>query len=368
MQNSVTSFLESKLEERKENGNLRTLTINEGLIDFCSNDYLGLSNHPYYSIPDIKFGATGSRLITGNCEEAVQAEKKIAEIHKTEAALIFNTGYMANVGLCSALGDSSTMFFCDELIHASTIDGVRLSKAGKIKFAHNDIADLEQKLSSSPASLKKIILVESVYSMNGDIAPLKEIVEVANANDALVIVDEAHATGIFGENGAGLVEVLELEESVYCRVHTYSKAMGLQGAAVVGSKLLIDYLINFSRSFIFATALPPIAYKQITIAYNLIRQQENRSALQKNIQLFHRLFKSIPSARLGVTPIQIISVSGNERAIACSAFLRTQGIYAKSILSPTVANGEECIRVCLHSFNSQQEIKLLFHSLQTFLK
>ena len=367
MQNSVESSMQSLLDARKENKSLRTLTINDGLIDFCSNNYLGLANHGAYDLPSEIYGATGSRLITGNSLEAETAEKKIAAIHKVEAALIYNTGYMANLGLCSAIGDRSTVFFCDEFIHASTIDGVRLSKSSKVKFAHNDAKDLEKKLVASTAA-KKIVLIESVYSMNGNVAALEEIVEVVEANNALLIVDEAHATGIFGYTGAGLAQALGLEKRIWCSVHTFSKAMGLQGAAVVGSQLLIDYLINFSRSFIYATAMPPVSYSQILVGYDLLERKINRSALQKNIELFCDLFKSSPYIHLKSTPIQNIIIAGNENAMAASSFLRTQGIYAKAILSPTVPEGKECIRICLHSFNTIQELKLLHHSLQTFLK
>jgi 8-amino-7-oxononanoate synthase len=244
---------------------------------------------------------------------------------------------------------------------------VRLSKASKIKFAHNDTKDLEKKLAASTAA-KKIVLVESVYSMNGNVAPLKEIVEIVEANNALLIVDEAHATGIFGDTCAGLVQALGLEKRIWCRVHTYSKAMGLQGAAVVGSKLLINYLINFSRSFIYATAMPPVNYSQILIGYDLFEKKENLTALQKNIKLFSDLFNFLPQTSLSTTPIQNISIPGNENALACSSFLRAQGIYAKALLSPTVPEGKECIRICLHSFNTIQEIELLHHTLKTFLK
>lgn len=367
MQDKIDNFLKDKLNERAAKGNLRKLFINEGLIDFCSNDYLGLANHPNYNIAETQHGATGSRLITGNSKEAEESEMKIASFHNAEAALVFNTGYMANVGLCSALGDKSTTFFCDEYIHASTIDGVRMSAASKVKFAHNNIEDLHKKLSTS-TSEKKIILVESVYSMNGDTAPLKEIVEAAEANDALLIVDEAHATGILGDKGLGLVEALGLEKRIWCRVHTYSKAMGLHGAAVVGPKVLIDYLINFARSFIYATALPPVAYRKIVAGYELFAKEENRLALKDNIKIYFELFKNLPQATITTTPIQIIKVAGNENALACGEFLKENGIYAKAILSPTVPSGEECIRICLHSFNTKAQITLLFHSLKSFFK
>ncbi len=367
MKDKVDNFLKEKLNERAAQGNLRKLFINNELIDFCSNDYLGLANHPSYNITEQQHGATGSRLITGNSKEAEEAEQRIATFHNAESALIFNTGYMANVGLCSAIGDKSTSFFCDAFIHASTIDGVRMSTASKVKFAHNDVKDLQKKLSASTLE-KKIVLVESVYSMNGDIAPLKEIVEVAEANDAIVIVDEAHATGIFGDKGLGLVQALGLEKRIWCRVHTYSKSMGLHGAAVVGSKILIDYLTNFARSFIYATALPPVAYRQITAGYELFAQEDNLLALKEIIKVYCELFNNLRQAQLTTTPIQIIKVTGNENAKACSAYLIDNGIYAKAILSPTVPSGEECIRICLHSFNTSAQITLLHHSLKSFFK
>ena len=257
------SFLHEKLEERKAKGLLRTLVYTEDKIDFSSNDYFGFSKSQKYNItePKIGFGGTGSRSITGNSPEAEVAERIIAKFHRQEAALIFNSGYMANVGLFSSIAAKGDTFVSDEYIHASIIDGMRLSHASRLKFKHNNIEDLEKKLQI--ASGRKFVAIESIYSMDGDEAPLEAIADLCIKYDALLMVDEAHATGVFGNNGEGLVCKYNLENKVLCCIYTFGKGIGLHGATIAGSQLLRSYLINNARSFIFTTALPPHTYLQI---------------------------------------------------------------------------------------------------------
>lgn len=275
------AFLQEKLFERESNGLLRTLTDAEGLVDFSSNDYLGFSQLPILKqieYASLHSGATGSRLITGNSRLSEITEKIIAGFHNAEAALIFNTGYMANLGLFSCIATKGDTFISDEYIHASIIDGMRLTNANRYKFKHNDLADLEKKLQQ--ATGKKFIVVESIYSMDGDEAPLKAIVALSKKYDALVIVDEAHATGTFGENGEGLAGHYHLEKEIYARVYTFGKAIGLHGAVVTGSIVLRNYLINFARSFIYTTALPPHTYLQIQAAYKLLPSADRRGLFE----------------------------------------------------------------------------------------
>jgi len=363
---TIEAALQRKLEERKEQGLYRSLVCSDGLIDFASNDYLGFARKSILGEGSNNLhGATGSRLISGNSPEAERAEKKIASFHRTQAALIFNSGYLANIGLCSAIAGKNDTFICDELIHVSLLDGIRLSFAGRLKFKHNAIADLEKKLKKAQGN--KFVMVESLYSMDGDEAPLKEMVEVCEQHKAHLIVDEAHATGVWGEQGEGLVCQLRLEEKVLARIYTFGKALGLHGAAVTGSETLRNYLINFARPFIYATALPPYTYRQIEAAYHLL-PSANRQSLVELISYFIQATQSCHRFTFlkSRSQIQGIIVPGNQQAKALADHLFQKGIYAKAILSPTVPAGQERIRICLHSFNTQTEIDFLIREIENF--
>jgi 8-amino-7-oxononanoate synthase len=370
--NKIDLQLKDALEKRRSERLLRELPKQNNLFDFCSNDYLGLSKHPNLlpgKFNETSAGATGSRLISGNSILAEQTEKIIADFHHAEAALIFNNGYMANLGLLSSIADRNTLFIHDEFIHASCIDGMRLSLAKRLKFNHNNISDLEQKLEAN-SSEKIIVIVESVYSMDGDMAPLKEISELCKKYNAVLIVDEAHATGLFGIKGEGLVSEMKLESLVWARVHTFGKAMGLHGAAVVGSHSLRNYLVNFARSFIYTTAMPPHLYNQIQEAYLLISNPVAREKLFANIQYYKEKIRSLNisevSFQLNNTPIQSIIIPGNDNVISFSHHLSENGFYVKAILSPTVAAGSERVRICLHSFNTSEQIDKLISTIKNY--
>ncbi len=254
--NQVEQHLRQKLAERANSGNLRQLSLNSAPVDFYSNDYLGIATlglqHDATGTSGVKVksGSTGARLLSGNSAEAEALEKTIAAFHRAESALLFNSGYDANTGLIASITGRHTTILYDELCHASILDGIRLSQSSKrYKFRHNNIEDLASKLKKFQSGTI-IVIVESVYSMDGDTAPLREAALLCEAYNAQLIVDEAHATGVFGARGEGLVSALGLEDRVFARVHTFGKALGCHGAAVVGSDLLKQYLINFARSFI----------------------------------------------------------------------------------------------------------------------
>ena len=363
----LDNFLHDALNKRRDAGLLRKLIHTEGLIDFSSNDYLGFARNDSIqkgiSLQKIHNGSTGSRLITGNSALAEQTEQAIAHFHQTEAALIFNTGYMANVGLFSSLGDADSVFIYDEYIHASVHDGMRLSRAQRIKFKHNDLDNLVFLLTNTEGA-KKYVAVESLYSMDGDCAPLVEIADICQTHNAALIVDEAHATGVYGQNGEGLVQQLGLESQVWARVHTFGKALGVHGAAVVGSRLLRDYLINHARSFIYTTALPPLAYHHIQQAYQLLPDAD-RGKLQGLIDYFIQKtrFLTLSEGYFLInphSPIQGIVIPDNQKVVALAQLLYENGLFAKAILSPTVPKGAERIRICLHSFNTFDEMDRLF--------
>jgi 8-amino-7-oxononanoate synthase len=365
---AADSFLKERLEERRENGLLRTLVAYDDKIDFCSNDYLGFARLPALREPTHEHmlaGATGSRLISGNSREAVVAERAVAAFHGAEAALIFNSGYVANVGLLSAIAVKGDTFVLDEYVHASIIDGVRLSPAERFRFKHNDLSSLEQKLSVAKGN--RFVVVESLYSMDGDEAPLVEIAEICRRHGALLIVDEAHAVGVWGEYGQGLVCKHGLQDQVFACVYTFGKALGLHGAAVTGSATLVDYLVNFARPFIYSTALPPHAYAQITAAYAMLpsADRETLFALIRHFQASataHPHLHFLPSH----TQIQGIVIGDNAKAKALSLHLLAQGFYAKAILSPTVPAGTERLRICLHAYNTAAEIDQLFAAINQF--
>ena len=387
------NFLQESLEKRRTAGLERKLLLTDGLIDFSSNDYLGFAQNPSFDAVDIAskigHGSTGSRLISGNSRLAEQTEILIANFHNAEAALIFNTGYMANVGLFSSIGDKNSVFIYDEYIHASVHDGMRLSLAQRVKFKHNDVNDLIKKLETTVTpkrdeaksimeernpdnigkGVKKYVAVESLYSMDGDLAPLKEIAKICQKYNAALIVDEAHATGVFGDKGEGIVSELGLESAVWARVHTFGKALGVHGAAVVGSDLLRQFLINHARSFIFTTALPPQTYQHIQQAYKLLPTAD-RTKLFELINYFIK--KSLSCTNLKgrfilnpSSPIQGIGLPDNQKVVFLAQHLFQNGIFAKAILSPTVPKGAERIRICLHSTHTFAQIDQLFEALVT---
>jgi len=376
MKNNYSDFPENlnlSLLKRKEQNLFRELYDAEHLIDFCSNDYLGFNQSQHLkklTIENIvnysnKNGSGGSRLLAGNHKNIVQLEQKIAEFHNADAGLIFNSGYDANLGLLSAIGKKDVIFLYDELIHASIHDGIRLSLSTYYKFKHNDINDLERLLINYSKTSTVYVLVESVYSMDGDLAPLKQIVELKNKFSFYLIVDEAHATGVFGNQGRGLCNELKIEKDCFARVHTFGKALGVHGAVVIGNKLLRDYLINFSRSFIYTTALSPHAYASIEAAYDVLFQTNEIDKLKTIILYFNN--KAAHFSEMNCTPsaIQTFNLPGNEKVMHQSEILKQHGFDIRAIKSPTVKQGSERLRICLHSFNSKSEIDAMLNILSS---
>jgi 8-amino-7-oxononanoate synthase len=366
--NAHLKHIKDKLEQRKSENALRELKFNENLIDFCSNDYLGFASeaeiHVLDEVSSKTYGATGSRLISGNHKVTEEVEAFLAAHYKAEAALIFNSGYNANIGLFSSLPQRGDTIIYDELIHASIRDGVKLSNANSFSFKHNDINSLEEKIKNAKGHVW--IAVESIYSMDGDQAPLQELVNVCRKFDAALIVDEAHACGIFGGKGEGLVVACGLENEVFARVATFGKALGLHGAVVLGNKLLRDYLINYSRAFIYTTALPlpsVLAMKKAHtfLANNLDRMEQLKeliSYFKSNIQ--HLTFNIVQSD----SAIQCIIIRGNDAVKKLAESVQRNGFDVRPILSPTVPKGEERLRICLHAFNTKAQIDGLIKAIE----
>jgi 8-amino-7-oxononanoate synthase len=378
----VTTDTELKLRQALDTlssaGNLRSLSLPEGGIDFYSNDYLGLSrsselarriDQALAQRRDPALGSTGSRLISGNSAVAEALEAQLADFHNAQAGLLFSSGYAANSGLFSCIAAPTDTLVMDELIHASAVDGARLSKAGRRIFRHNDPDALAQELAltrdSSPQG-SIFVGVESLYSMDGDFAPLAEMAQVCQQYAASLIVDEAHSNCLTGPKGAGCVVEMGLENSVFARLHTFGKGLGLHGSVVLGSQTLRDYLINFCRPFIFSTALPEDALLRIRVAYDLLPElQETRERLFGLVHAFRKLADSSAGHWLNSSSwIQSLVIPGNDAVMARAGQLQALGFSVKAIRSPTVPAGAERIRICLHAFNTEQEIEGLFAALE----
>jgi 8-amino-7-oxononanoate synthase len=362
-------FINERISKSISYNAFRTLQHNKNLIDFCSNDYLGFAkeaviHHINNNTPKLlNYGATGSRLISGNYELTEETEVFLANFYNTSIALIFNSGYNANIGLFQCLPQRNDTIIYDEFIHASIRDGIRLSNATHFSFTHNNLAVLEQKLSNAKGLI--YVVVESVYSMDGDHAPLTEIVAICKKYNAALIVDEAHAVGIFG-NGKGLVSELGLENDIFARIITFGKAFGVHGAAILGSNELRDYLINFSRAFIYTTALPLHNIITIKNAHEFLLQNLSRiDQLKELITNFKSQISNFKSQIIySDSPIQCIVVPGNNEVKAMADKLQQNGFDVRPILSPTVPKGQERLRICLHSFNSKKEVDNLVNTLK----
>lgn len=371
-------ILQDLLEIRENEGLLRGLSQLEEGIDFYSNDYLGLAGSQEIEKKITSFsntlkrklnictslGSTGSRLISGNHPIFELFESECAKFHKAEAALFFGSGFEANVGLLAAIGLENHVIICDKLIHASLVDGLRLSKAEKRIFKHNDLADLEKILTQYPLETPKWVIVESIYSMDGDEANLVILQDLSKKYNFELIVDEAHSGGIYGPNGEGKCVELELEKEIFARIITFGKAWGYSGAVVLGSKTLKNYLINFARPFIFSTA-PTIQH--LIDLWGILSIQSTfslkRKELYKVINFFNEQKKSTNWLKSN-TAIQSFIIPGNENVRKKAELLQTKGFKVKPIVYPTVPKGQERIRITLHAFQKQEDIKKIINLLE----
>lgn len=361
-------FLSRKLQQRRDSYAFRELNVRQGKTDFCSNDYLGIVTggriHLEHDDRFDKFhGSTGSRLISGNYPLIEETEKMLAEFHNTPAALIFNSGYDANLGLLGCIPQRNDTVLYDQLSHASIRDGIRLSHAFSFSFEHNDVEDLERRLQMATGNI--FVVTESVFSMDGDMAPLEEIADVCKNYNAHLIVDEAHATGVIGKRGEGLVQHLGIEAHCFARVHTFGKALGCHGAAVVGSNLLRDYLINFSRPFIYTTGMPASAVMAIKQTYSVFpAMEEERKHLFMLVKRFRDNSGNLRLCR-SVTPIQGVIIPGNEEVKKTALELLNNNIDVRPILYPTVSRGSERLRIVIHSFNTTGQVDELLAILES---
>jgi len=369
--------LQDRLGELKRRGLYRYLRLISGrqttvvtmegkeVVLLSSNNYLDLANHPEVkraaaeALESYGCGAGASRLISGTMELHARLEAKLAEFEGTEAALVFGSGYHANTGVIPALMGPGDIIFSDELNHASIIDGCRLARADTQVFRHRDTGHLEELLASAPTPGQRLIVTDSVFSMDGDVARLPEIAALARRYRAWVMVDEAHATGVFGPNGAGVVEETGLQGRIEIQMGTLGKALGSFGAYVAGSRVLIDWLINRARSFIYSTALPPPLLAAALAALHIVKNEPERRRRLWNNAAFLRRGLSGLGYRLGESesPILPVLIGDEEKTMALCAALLKHGVFAHGIRPPTVPEGTARLRVTPTATHTDEELE-----------
>ena len=382
-----------RLENRKHKNSFRSLGKMNALIDFSSNDYLGVVQHPALArviqtetrkiLKDVSHGAsgaTGSRLLTGNHALYTKLEELVSCFHESESALVFNSGYTANLGFFQSVPQRGDVIIYDEHSHTSIRDGIKTSDAKAYKFTHNELANLSQQLfkySNTENVAEIYVVTESVFSMDGDSPDLVAISQLCEKYNARLIVDEAHALGVLGTQGQGLVQLYGLSEKVFARVITFGKAGGAHGAAILGSTSLKEYLVNFARPFIYTTALPPHTIAGVLTFYTMLDEMktshmvENVRRLKKNINIFK---SHIPRTGMdayfiaSVSAIQCAIIPGVERVKMLSQKLEQKGYDVKPILSPTVPAGSERLRFCIHSYNTKEQLHEVLEILQLELE
>lgn len=368
----LDDFLRDRLSQRKQEGLIRKLTTSRMPVDFFSNDYLGLSRSEELSQAigkthfelGIQNGSTGSRLLGGNTPYTEQVESKLSRIFKSEASLLFNSGYAANLAVLSAIPQKGDTIIYDSLAHASLKDGARLSLATRHSFRHNNLSDLKHKLEVSRG--RKFIVVESVYSMDGDICPLNEIIRIAEAHDACIVLDEAHSTGVMGPLGSGYCVDQDLHSKIGIRIYTFGKGMGVHGACVAGSSTLVQYLINFARPFIYTTAPSQHQVASIQCAFDYLSSHITlQQTLRQKIDLYLEGAVELVNRTPSNSAIQTVLCPGNESVRQMARALGEKGFDVRPILSPTVLKGSERLRICLHTFNSDEDIGNLTEALRT---
>jgi 8-amino-7-oxononanoate synthase len=362
---SLDQRLAAALTKREASGTRRALAPPvAGLVDFSSNDYLGLSRHPALQAAQqvaAAAGSTGSRLLTGDSVAAQALETRLAHFHRAEAALLFNSGYTANLGFFATIPRRGDTILYDADSHASVKEGIHASPATAWSFRHHDLADLERKLARATGAV--FVAVEALYSMGGDMAPLAELAALCQQRGLHLVVDEAHSNGIYGPLGEGLVVELGLENAVYARILTFGKALGSQGAAIVGPAVLRDYLVNFCRAFIYTTALPPLTIASLTAAYDLLpalaaeREKLFRLSHYLKAQLHSLPGLRVPTASHIIHPVFFTRCPGPEQVRQLAAAVQAAGFDGRAIVAPTVPAGTERLRLIVHAFNTEEQIE-----------
>jgi len=377
-------WLEAELRQLDERSLLRRLATHTGpqqaeltidghtYVNFGSNDYLGLAADPRLAaaatlaIAAEGTGAGASPLVTGHGSAHESLEQRIAAFEGTEAALVFSSGYAANIGTITALAERGDAIYSDSKNHASMIDGCRLSRAAVHVYSHCDANSLAERLAATATQYRRrMILTESVFSMDGDLAPLVELAELAERFDCMLVVDEAHATGIFGARGRGVCEQLGIEDRVHVRIGTLSKALGSAGGFVSGSRKLIEWLVNRARPYVFSTALPPATCAAAAAALEIVeREPQSRERLLAQAERLRSRLREIgPTVGASASQIIPLMVGNPERALALSARLRAAGLLVPAIRPPSVPPGESLLRISLSAAHDESHFERLITAL-----
>ena len=379
-------FFKEQLDTKVQNHNLRTLKEycpidavrvrqdDKEYLMMASNNYLGLTFDSRVIEEAVKgaqqygTGAGGSRLVSGTFPLFTELENELAKFKNTEKALVFNTGYMANVGTISAIADKNTIIFSDALNHASIIDGCRLSRGAVKAYSHCDVEELKYLLKQVDRNARKLIVTDGVFSMDGDIAPLDKLYELSRDYNALLMVDDAHATGTIG-NGHGTAAYFNLEKEIDIQLGTLSKSLGSVGGYVAANSTIIDYLVNTSRSFIFSTALSPADIGAALAAlYVLETDVSVLGRLQENVNYMTNQLISMGIDATNETPIFPILIGSNEDTLAVSDYLYEAGIIGTAIRPPTVPIGESRIRLTVTAAHNKEQIDYVCHTLHKAMK
>jgi 8-amino-7-oxononanoate synthase len=342
----------------------------ETLVNFASNDYLGLAASPTVrgaaaaALEIHGVGSGASRLVVGDTVAHQRLEARLAAFERAEAALLFNSGYAANVGTLQALVGSEDAVFSDALNHASLIDGCRLSRARTVVYPHSDVQALDRALASTPAR-RRLVVTDTVFSMDGDAAPLRDIVDVCRAHGAALLVDEAHATGVLGARGAGLCEELGLEDAVDVRMGTLSKSLGGLGAYICASRPVVELVLNRARPLVFSTALPAALCAAAEAAVDIVeRDVDLRARLWRNIRRFSEGLRALGFPAEPRSAIFPVILGEPERAIEASRALRSRGLLVKAIRPPTVPEGTSRLRFCLSAAHTEGHVDMALEGLR----
>jgi len=382
-----TDFIEQELSRLKDAGLYRHMPLIQGpqepkvkingkdVILLCSNNYLGLANHPKVKEASISaiekygFGSGASRLVSGNMELHEELEQRIARFKDTEAALVFNSGYHANIGIIPALASRDNLIFSDKLNHASIVDACILSRARLIRYPHKDMDALEKLLKkNSPLTThhSPLIITDGIFSVDGDIAPLKELSELADKYKCMLMVDDAHATGVLGSKGKGTSEHFGIDNPNIIQMGTLGKALGCFGAYVAGSRKLIDYLINKARSFIYTTSLPPSVCAASIAAIDIIEDEPQlRQNLWDRIKFFRKGLKEAGlNTMQSETQIIPILIGEADVAVRISKDLMDKGVFVQAIRPPTVPEGTSRLRITLMATHSWDDLKYALETIE----
>ena len=346
----------SHLQTLRDRALLRTLRPPSG-IDLASNDYIGLANHPLLkqrmiaAVDREGVGSTGSRLLRGEREGFTAVERRFAEFKETERALYFPSGYLANIAVLTTFPEPGDVILSDELNHASLIDGIRLSRAARAVFPHGDAAALGRLLAEHRGANQVFVVTESLFSMDGDVPPLAEYAALCRATGAALIVDEAHAVGVYGVRGSGLIEMCGIAGDVFASVNTAGKALGVAGAFVAGPDWAIDYLIQRARPFVFSTAAPPALAAALDASLTLVASEpERRTRLGERARFVRtRLGDAGIPVTAGFSQIIPVVLGENEMAVAVAHVLQEQGFDVRAVRPPTVPPGTARLRISVNA-------------------